>query len=200
MKTKEHVVFLLIGRTGSGKSSLIKKICELTNSTQLLSFATRPQRNAEDVDHIFVTEEDYLKEKELGNIIAETEIAGYHYYATREQLYKADFYTIDAIGEKMLRHMNLPGIKLVTIYISCPEKIREQRVAKRGDDKQVYRKRNLDERSQFRNFVADERWDYSIKNISFANSVSVLKWICNVEGLFLNHTEEDDGDVDLCRY
>lgn len=187
MMIKEHILFLFVGKTGSGKSSLINKLSELTNSKQLISYTTRPRRNENDNDHIFVSVDEYLKAKEDGEIIAETEIAGNHYYATKEQLYEADFYTIDPQGQEMLLSMNLPNIKFVTVYISCPDKMREQRVVqKRGDDRNVYRARNLSERSQFRQFIADEKWDYSIKNISFANSCSVLKWICNVEGLFLN--------------
>ncbi len=184
---KEHVLFLFVGRTGSGKSALIKKLCELTNAKQLTSYATRLRRNDQDNDHIFVSKEDYLQAKENGEIVAETEIAGNYYYATREQLYEADFYTVDPQGREMLLSMNLPNIRFVTIYISCPDEIREQRaVQKRGDDRNTYRARNLSERSQFRQFIADEKWDYSIKNISFANSCSILKWMCNVEGLFMN--------------
>lgn len=187
-----HTVLLIVGKTGSGKSSLIHKLCENNNFNQLISQTTRPRRNDSDNDHIFVTVEEYLRAKENGEIIAETEIAGNYYYATKEQLYDADFYTIDPKGQEMLLSMNLPNIKFVTIYISCPDKIREQRVVQqRGDDRNNYRTRNLSERSQFRQFVADEKWDYSIKNTSFVNSYSVLKWICNVECLWKNHEEDN---------
>ena len=80
--------------------------------------------------------------------------------------------------------MNLPNIRFVVVYISCPDKIREERVLARGDDKHKYRVRDFSERSQFRKFVAEEKWDYVINNLDFPKSYSVLRWIATVEGLF----------------
>lgn len=188
----EHVLVLFVGRTGSGKSSLIAKLCEKYGFRQLISNTTRPKRGDNDNDHVFVTVDDYKKAKESGNIAAETEINGNYYYATVEQLYEADFYTIDPFGKNELLKRDLPGIRFVTIYVSCPDDIREKRaVGKRGDNKQTYRARDFSERSQFRRFVADEEWDYSIKNMSFPKALSVIKWICDVEKVWKNHLEEE---------
>ena len=182
MENNAHTLILIVGRTGSGKSSLVNKVCERTGLKQLISHTTRPRRNNEDNDHIFVTKEDYFEAKASGNIVAETEIAGNYYYATKEQLYEADFYTIDPQGIEVLLSMNLPNIRFVTVYISCPDALRETRaVDSRGDNKVTYRTRDFAERAQFRKFVADEKWDYSIKNINFAKSYSVLRWISTIE-------------------
>ena len=190
MKNKEHTAVLLVGRTSSGKSSLAKKLCERTGLKQLISYTTRPRRNDNDNDHLFVSVDDYLQAKENGEIVAETEIAGNHYYATKEQLYEADLYTIDPIGLNSLLTMDLPDIRFVVVYISCPDEERRARSEKRGDDKHAYRVRDFSERSQFRRFVADEAWDYSIKNISLPKSYAVLRWICDVENVWKNHMEE----------
>jgi dephospho-CoA kinase len=72
------------------------------------------------------------------------------------------------------------------VYISCPDEIRQERAIKRGDDKRKYRVRDFSERSEFRRFVQEEKWNYSITNLDFPKSYSVLKWICDIEGLWKN--------------
>jgi hypothetical protein len=54
----------------------------------------------------------------------------------------------------------------------------------------IYRSRSLSERQQFRDMKKNMAVDYVIPNIELAKSVSVLKWICNIEGLFMNKEEE----------
>lgn len=189
--SSEHTLLLIIGKTSSGKSSLIKKLCERTGLKQLISQTTRPRRNDDDNDHIFVSVDDYIRAKENGEIVAETEIANNYYYATKEQLYEADLYTIDPQGRDMLLSMNLPNIKFITVYISCPDDLRMERaINQRGDNKSTYRTRDFSERQQFRKFIADEKWDYSIKNIELPKAYSVLRWISEVEGVWKNHEED----------
>lgn len=193
MNNKEHILILVVGKTGSGKSSLIKKLCERTDLKELCSYATRPKRSETDTDHTFVTAEEYFRAKENGEVAIDTEIAGNYYYATIEQLYEADIYTINPKAHERLLAMNLPNIRFVTVYISCPDTIRETRVIKRGDDKHKYRTRDFSERQEFRKFVSEEKWDYAISNLDFPKSYSVLRWIATVEGLWKsNGTERKD--------
>lgn len=188
---KEHTVILVVGKTGSGKSSLIKKLCERTGIKELCSYTTRPKRSETDVDHTFVTVEEYFQAKENGEVVIDTEIAGNYYYATIGQLYEADIYTINPEAHERLLALNLQDIRFVTVYISCPDTIREARAIKRGDDKHKYRVRNFAERQEFRKFVSEERWDYAINNLDFPKSYSVLRWISQIEGAWKNHQVEN---------
>lgn len=188
---KEHTLMVFVGKSGSGKSSLINRLCEREGYTQLISQTTRPRRNESDNDHHFVTEEDYCMAKLNGDIVAETEINGYHYYATRDQVYEADFYTLDNQGLDSLLSMDLPNLRVVVIYISCPDELRMDRaVNQRGDNKQTFRARSYSESAQFRKFIAEEKWDYSVKNVDFPKAYSVIKWICDVENLWKNRLNE----------
>lgn len=187
---QEHVLILLVGKTCAGKSTLAKMLCERTGLKQLISYTTRARRNENDNDHIFVTVDDYLKAKVNGEIIAETEIAGNYYYSTIDQLYQTDAYTIDPAGLDYLLSANLPNIRFVIVYISCSDKERRLRSEKRGDEKRAYRVRDISERQQFRRFVSEEKWDYSIKNDDLPKSYSVLRWIATVEGIWKNHKED----------
>lgn len=186
MNNQEHTLVLVVGRTGSGKSSLINKLYERTGLKPLISQTTRPRRSEADNDHNFVLKEEYFRAKENGEIAVDAEIAGNYYYSTIEQLYNADLYTLNPEAVEKLKALNLSGLRLVVVYISCPDELREGRAIKRGDDKRTYRERNHSERMQFRKFIAEEEWDYSIKNIDFPKSYSVLKWICDIENLWKN--------------
>ena len=191
MNNKEHVVMLIVGKTGSGKSSLIKKLCERAGLKQLLSYTTRPRRNEQDNDHTFVTMEDYTRAKENGEIAVDGEIAGNYYYSTITQLYNSDLYTINPEALDRLLAMELPNIRFVVVYISCPDHLREERAIKRGDNKFEFRKRSLAERQQFRRFVSEEKWNYAINNTNFAQAYSTLRWITIVSGLWKQRKEDE---------
>ena len=192
MNNADHTLIVFVGKSGSGKSSLINRLCEREGYTQVISQTTRSRRNENDNDHYFVTEEDYYAAKNNGEIVAETKINGYYYYATKEQVYKADFYTLDHQGLESLIGMNLPNLRLVVIYIACPDDVRADRAINvRGDNKQTFRARSYAEAAQFKKFIADEKWDYSVKNIDFPKAYSVIKWICDIEGVWKNRLSEN---------
>ena len=183
---KEHVLLCVMAESSAGKDTLVNKLCERTSYHQLISYSTRPKRVNEGDTHIFVTEEDYQEMLKAGQVAAYTEINGYKYWSTIDQLYLMDIYVIDPFGVETLKRLNLPNLKIVTVYINVPEEIRKQRALSRGDDINVYRSRSLSERQQFRDMKKNMAVDYVIPNMELAKSVSVLKWICNVEGLFMN--------------
>lgn len=191
MENKEHVLLLIMGRTASGKDSLVNKLCERTNLKAVTSYTTRPRRINEGDTHIFTTEDVYAQMQGEGKVAAYTEIAGYHYWTTVEQLYENDVYIIDYRGVQTLRELDLPNIRFVTVFINTPDSIREERaLKKRKDDKFVFRKRSLDEASQFREMLKNADFDYAISNIELPKAYSVLRWISEIEGVWKNNKED----------
>ena len=188
---KEHVLLLIVGKTASGKDSLANKLCERTGLKAITSYTTRPRRENEGETHIFTTEEEYEQMRLEGRVAAYTQISGYHYWTTTDQLYENDIYVIDYLGIKTLRELNLPNIRFITVFVNTPDKVREERALnKRKDDKFVFRKRSLDEAAQFREMLKNADFDYSISNIELAKAYSVLRWISEVEGVWKNHEED----------
>lgn len=191
MKDKEHVLLLVVGRTACGKDSLVNKLCERTRLTAITSYTTRPRRENEGETHIFATEDEYEQMQSDGVVAAYTNIAGYHYWTTINQLYENDVYIIDHKGIQTLRELNLPGIRFITVFINTPDAVREERALNnRKDDKFVFRKRNLAEAAQFRDMLKNADFDYAISNIDFAKAYSVLRWVSEVEGVWKNNQEE----------
>lgn len=188
---KEHTLLLIVGRTACGKDSLVNKLCERTNLKAITSYTTRPRRKNEGYTHIFTTEDVYEQMQIEGKVAAYTQISGYHYWTTIEQLYENDVYIIDYKGIKILRELNLPNIRFVTVFVNTPDQIREERALnKRKDDKFVFRKRSLDEASQFREMLKNADFDYSISNIELPKAYAVLRLISDIEGCWKNHKED----------
>ena len=183
MMSKEHMLFCVLGRTSSGKDTLVNKLCEKTGARKLISYTTRPRRDEEEDTHIFVTEEEYEKMLADGQVAVDTNINGNYYWSTIEQLHKADVYILDYIGWKKLKELNLPGIRPVSVFINTPEEVRKERALnKRGDDKKIFASRNFSEKRQFEEMLKKGDFDYSLRNIKFPESFSVFKWIYTAEG------------------
>lgn len=190
MENKEHVLLCIMAESAAGKDKLTNELCTRNGLTQLISYTTRPRRTNEGNTHVFVDEDTYNAMRSNNVIAAYTYINNFHYWSTVDQLYESDVYVIDPLGVDSLKAMNLPNLKIVTVYINVPEDIRKERAMARGDSIDVYRNRTLSERQQFRDMKRNMDVDYVIPNINFANAYSVLKWIATVEGVWKNHTED----------
>lgn len=192
MENKEHVLLCVLGKSASGKDFLTNKLCERTGLKQLISYTTRERRVDEGDTHVFVTETDYEQMKSEGKIAAFTQIGQYKYWSTVEQLHNADCYIIDYVGLKTLRKLNLPNVRLVTVFVNTPDDIREERALnKRKDDKAKFRARSFAESGQFREMLKNADFDYSVSNIEWPKAYSVLRHISDIEGVWKNNLEEE---------
>lgn len=188
----EHVLLCIMGRTSCGKDTLVNRLCERTGLTTITSYTTRPRRTNEGNTHIFSSREVYEQMQADGNVAAYTEIAGNYYWTTIDQLYQHSVYIIDPRGVETLRKLNLPNLRLVTVYINTPDEVRKDRALnKRGDDRFTFMKRDMDERGQFREMLKNADFDYAISNIDVAKAYSVLRWVATVEGVWKNNLEEE---------
>jgi guanylate kinase len=187
MSEKEHVLLCLMGKTASGKDTLANKLCERSGLRQVISYTTRERRVNEGDTHIFISDEEYQNLEYSGQIAAFTQIGPYKYCCTINQLYENDIYVIDPVGVQHLRELNLPNLRLVTIYVNTPDDLRKERALnKRGDDRLTFMKRDIAEREQFRTMLRNADFDYAISNIDVSRAYSVLRWISQVEGCWKN--------------
>ena len=100
-------------------------------------------------------------------------------------------YIIDYEGLKTLKTLNLPNLRLVSVFINTPDAIREERALNiRKDDKKKFKVRDFAEAGQFREMLKSADFDYAVSNVDFAKAYSVLKWISSVEGVWKNNKED----------
>ena len=176
----KHIVVLLVGSSASGKDSIAHELVKLGYS-QVLSYATRPQRINEGNTHIFIHDGEVDQYKK--NMIALTVIGSFTYFATRQQLEESDLYVIDPTGVKYLKQL-VKDIKFITIHINLPEEVRFQRAISRGDKKGDIIKRFIDESERFKDFVVNGEYDYSVTNDNLEKTVSVIKSIIEWEKFY----------------
>ncbi len=170
---------LICGRSGSGKDTFAKLLKQF-GLKDVCSYTTRPRRDGEGDTHIFISENEVNK---YPNKIAITEINGYTYFATKEQLEEADYYIIDPNGIDYL-HSHFPEIKYRIVYIYADRKIRKQRAIARGGKKEgkIFVSRNKSENAQFSNF---EKNLYKQNVTVFVNNEDNIENLKNFAKMYL---------------
>lgn len=85
----------IVGKSGTGKSTLVNKLKFKYNLTSVESYTTRPQRSNNEQGHIFITQKEFY---ELPDKVATNTFGKYDYCATRSQIDNSDLYVVDVNG------------------------------------------------------------------------------------------------------
>ena len=132
-------IYLICGKSGSGKTTVVEKLEQNYGYAVLKSYTTRKQRHPNDTDHIYSDISDYMAAKENNTIVTSTVFDRNYYWATREQLDDCDLYVIDKDGIESLQEKYDGSRQLVVIYIDVDPEECIKRMKKRGDKDAVMR-------------------------------------------------------------
>lgn len=200
MSLEKKKLFLVVGRTASGKTTLVKEACRRTGIKMVTSYTTRLMRIDDDhelPDHIFITNEEadqILANKD--NIIAYTEIGKDRYFTTTEMLERSDIWVIDPNGIRYMLQKHNNKYDPVIIYVSTSWEAGASMAAARGQDKKAYNDRYEAEDEQFSAFEDEMPWKYHILNLgTIAEGADKLEYIirkesglCEVENVHVEYT------------
>jgi guanylate kinase len=158
-----------VGESGSGKTTIVEELQKQYNLKTIQSYTTREKRSQNETGHIFVTDEEFDK---LKDICGFTNFNGSRYCATSEQVDSADLYVIDVWGVDYFKE-HYKGNKIPrVVYISTTPQMRESRMLKRGDKKQQVLQRLEHDKIAFQGvekladlIVVNDNLDKSIKTI-----------------------------------
>ena len=187
-----HTVYCVLGRTGSGKSTVTKEAANKLNMKVLKSYTTRQRRENEtdeNCDHTFISPDEV--EKYRNDMIAYTERVGYCSFATKQQLLDNDSYIINPTGyyELKLKTKDM-NVELVTIMVNVPYNDLRQRAKKRGDY-DAWQANYIKESEEFSNFEKSHLVDYFILNDrSIEESVAKMVRIINKDKAKRGITDE----------
>ena len=123
-------LIMIMGKSASGKSSLVERICSELNLKAIPSYTTRKPRYEGEQGHTFVTDTEYAN---LKNIIAENTFCNNKYCVTEEQVDNPEYslYVVDCKGVESFRNTYQGKRKVFTVQIVCDEKIRVERLKHR---------------------------------------------------------------------
>ena len=126
-------IYLICGKSGSGKTTVVNKLADKYGYQILKSYTTRKARHHNDNDHIYAAISDYMSARENNVIIASTIFDHNYYWATKLQLASCDLYIIDKNGIESLKRKYMGDRKIIVIYIEVNTEERIKRMKLRGD-------------------------------------------------------------------
>lgn len=173
---KDKYIVLIVGKSGSGKSTICDRLTEQYGLKQVKSYTTRPRRGDGDNSHIFVNDTEFAK---LENKCAYTIYDNHKYCATTEQVDNADLYIIDVDGVGyFLSHYDGRKIPMV-VCIETSRDVRKERMMKRGDAEYKVANRLRYDKAHFGD--ADE---YAIKTYQNEIEEDLDKIVENIYNVF----------------
>lgn len=149
-------MILIVGRSGSGKDYLARELAK-SGLSQVLSYTTRPPRRPDENTHIFIKPEESASYKDK---IAPTEINGYEYFATKQQMKDNDVYIVDPSGVFDLIN-GCPDISFLIVYVQADYQLRLKKALdrvsltdqeKRDEALKIFVDRHRSEDKQFSGF------------------------------------------------
>ena len=182
--------------SGAGKSSLIKKLIELSESTIELSVSvtTRKPRDGEvhGVDYFFISEQEFLKLEKQDAFLESANVHGF-YYATLKSFVDEKtssgisvILDIDVQGFKQVKQTSQDNVSIFILPPSLEEL--EQRLFNRGSESEESIKKRLE--NALIELRSAEIFDYVVVNDEFDKTIKILSSI-----LFDKNIEYNDENT-----
>ena len=182
--------------SGAGKSSLIKKLIQLSESTIELSVSvtTREPRDGEvhGVDYFFISEQEFLKLEKQDAFLESANVHGF-YYATLKSFVDEKtssgisvILDIDVQGFKQVKQTSQDNVSIFILPPSLEEL--EQRLFNRGSESVESIKKRLE--NALIELRSAELFDYVVVNDEFDKTIKILSSI-----LFDKNIEYNDENA-----
>lgn len=144
-------MLLIVGKSAAGKDTVAEEL-ERRGLTSIISHTTRPSRGDGD-RHVFVSEEQ--ADAMWDDAVARTIFDGYRYFATKDDVKRADLYVVDPAGAYEMT-AKMPDTDFVVCYLDADEAARRRMAIAREDDKEraaeIFDARERDEGLSFVTF------------------------------------------------
>lgn len=155
-------MIVLIGMSGTGKSTLEKLSCKYSGYNKIVSYTTRQKRlgEANHVDYHFIKTKDFLEKVDSGFLIEHVLYNKNYYGIAKEDCKKDSIVVVEPNGLRQLRNIN--SIDLKAILLTSPRELRINRMIERGDEMGNALNRVKIDEEVFKGI--EEYCDYELKN------------------------------------
>ena len=163
-------IFLIVGCSGSGKTTITEQLEQKYGLKSIQSYTTRKPRYNGETGHTFVSNDEFDK---LTDMVAYTEFAGNRYCAIAEQVENNDLYIIDPKGVDFFMKAYKGNKTPKIIFISSNLTTRYERMVGRAETKGKSHQeaiessltRIVNDAEEFYDYIQGQAWiDYVCKN------------------------------------
>lgn len=148
MQDFNKYIYLLVGASGSGKTTVTSILEDKYGWKSVASYTTRQPRETGERGHTFVTKEEF---DALEGICAYTFYHGYDYGATNQQVEESDIYVIDADGvDYFVQHYTGSRIPIV-VMLKVSDGDQMYNMMKRGETYEFVLDRQQNDKEAFAN-------------------------------------------------
>lgn len=173
-------MLVLVGKTCSGKDSVVNKLISEHNFKKIITYTTRPKRKGEKngITYHYISEEDFLQKINEGFFAEwksyDTEFNAWYYGSAIEDYEKADDNTVVILTPDGFRDViNKLSKKPAIIYIYANNPTIKKRLLARGDNKFEAERRLIHDNDDFKG-VENE-----VDKLVFNNEGTQLEYVVN---------------------
>ncbi len=170
-------MLILIGESGSGKTTILNKLVELGFEKAINHTTRKPRENEENTkEYKFVSKEEFNKMWDNGELLQRAEFNN-EYYGISTNSLKDNVVCISIVDsvkdiKNRAKGLNINNVKIITIYVYVNEQERIKRMKARGDSDENIQTRLILDKEKFAK--AKEVADYTVENMDIEEAVKEI--------------------------
>ncbi len=176
-------MIILCGPSASGKSEICKSLCFKFGFKKFVTTTTRNIRIGEidGIDYNFISKEEFLNKIKNDEFIEYVEYNGNYYGTEKNRISDKTVLIIEANGLKKFKELNNKHI--VSFFLNCDEKIREERMIYRQDKLEDIKKRLELDRTSLSYDTVKDYVDFLIDT----NNDSVIELTAKIHDIYTDY-------------
>lgn len=151
-------MIIIIGKTASGKDTIVKELCLNHNFKKIVTYTTRPMRENEidGTTYHYISNEEFKKKINEGFFVEyksyQSEFGEWFYGTSEESIINSDSKSIIILTPQGYKDIlsKYPNLNYKSIYLYASNRTIRERLIQRGDDEAEAKRRVRHDKKDFR--------------------------------------------------